>query len=81
MKPLMSMDQPANYAIKICGALDERWLTYYDNMVLEVEDRGKHRPITTLTGQVPDQAALIGMLTLLYDLRCPLLSVECLGKE
>jgi hypothetical protein len=78
MKSSISMELPASYVIRICGKLDERWLAYYDNMVLEVEDRGTQRPITTLTGQVPDQAALIGMLTLLYDMRCPLISVECL---
>ncbi len=81
MKSSINMDLPARYTIRICGALEERWLAYYDNMDLEVEDRGMQRPITTLTGQVPDQAALIGMLTLLYDMRYPLISVECLRHE
>ena len=81
MKPAISMDLPTSYAIKICGALDERWFTYYDNMALEVEDRDGKRPITTLSGEVPDQAALIGMITLLYDMRCPLISIECVGYD
>jgi hypothetical protein len=35
-------------------ALDERWFTYYDKMVLEFEDCGTQQPITMLKGQVPD---------------------------
>jgi hypothetical protein len=33
--------------------------------------------VTTLSGRLLDQATLCGVLSLLYDLRLPLLSVEC----
>jgi hypothetical protein len=75
------MDVPANYTIKVCGVIDAMWFAYYDNMVLEIEGSDDSRPVTTLTGPVADQAALISMLTLLYDMRCPLISVECLKQE
>jgi hypothetical protein len=39
------------------------------------------RPVTTLTGNLPDQAALAGVLNLLYDLGLPLLAVEALPGE
>jgi hypothetical protein len=36
---------------------------------------------TTLVGRIPDQAALAGVLSALYDLGLPLLSVQCLDWE
>jgi hypothetical protein len=38
-------------------------------------------PVTVLTGEFRDQAALAGVLNTLYDLGLPLLSVECLTVE
>jgi hypothetical protein len=35
--------------------------------------------ITTLTGELVDQAALVGVLNSLYDMGYPLLKVERLG--
>ena len=81
MKPNIRMDLPFPYRIKVNGAIDKKWFTYYDNMTVEVEDGGGKRPLTTLTGQVTDQAALMGILNLLYDMQCPLLSVECLLEK
>jgi hypothetical protein len=81
MKRDIRMDLPLQYRIQVAGAIDKTWFDYYDNMYLEsvTEEEGK-RPLTTLTGQVTDQAALMGMLNLLYDMQLPLLSVECLVK-
>jgi hypothetical protein len=76
--PNISMDAPVQYRIKVSGSIREEWFSFYDSMVLEVQDTGDLRPLTTLTGHVTDQAALISMLALLYDMQCPLLSVECL---
>lgn len=73
------MDLPVKYRIKVKGSVDETWFNYYDNMTVELEDDGGRQPLTTLTGFVPDQAALISILTLLYDMRYPLISVECLA--
>jgi len=35
--------------------------------------------MTTLTGELIDQAALLGVLNALYNLRLTIWSVECLG--
>jgi len=80
MQHSISMDLPQRYRIQVIGAVNKRWFSYYENMVLEAEDENGQRPLTTLTGSVTDQAALMGMLTLLYDMQCPLLSVECLTE-
>jgi hypothetical protein len=45
-------------------------------MALRIESAGGGCPVTELTGQVPDQAALIGILNCLIDKRLSLLSVE-----
>jgi hypothetical protein len=38
-------------------------------------------PVTTLTGVLIDQAALIGVINSLHDSGCPLLSVECVEAQ
>ena len=45
-------------------------------MVIEASRDADGCEITTLTGEVVDQAALLGVLNLLHDLRLHLLSVE-----
>ena len=37
-------------------------------------------PVTMLIGKLPDQAALAGVLNLVYSLGLPLLDVSCLGE-
>jgi hypothetical protein len=75
------MDLPLQYQIQVKGIVDASWFDYYDNMVLELDDEGEQRPLSTLTGSVPDQAALISILTLLYNMRYPLINVECLIQD
>ncbi len=42
-------------------------------------DQKAGKPVVTLTGQLADQAALLGVLQALYNMRMPLLAVEYLG--
>ncbi len=72
--------EPATYRIRIQGTLDQSWSDYIGDMNISVETGTSERPITTLTGELLDQAALAGVLTLLYDLGFPLLSVEYLDE-
>jgi PAS domain S-box-containing protein len=59
-----------------------RLFEYHDNMTIEIEAGSMKRPLTTLTGRVSDQAALQGMLSLLYDdMQLPLVSVEWLPED
>jgi hypothetical protein len=50
-------------------------------MKIATTDRAEEAPVTTLSGRLPDQAALLGVLNTLYDLHLPLLSMEYLGGE
>ena len=44
-----------------------------------VQDRDKS--LVTLTGKLADQAALFGVLNALYNMRLPLVAVECLNID
>ena len=72
----LSLDNAANYQIQVQGVLHEHWSDYLGGLTIDV-NRDREAPVTTLTGPVTDQAALLGVLNNLYDLGFPLLFVEC----
>ena len=59
------------YRIRIQGRLGPRWASWFDGMQLSCDRDGT----TLLQGQVPDQAALHGLLTKIRDMGLPLVSV------
>jgi len=73
-KQKLTLDQPVAYQIKVLGYLDESWLDWIGEMVVDVGSGDAGVPITTLTGTL-DQAALLGLLRRLYSLGLPLISV------
>ena len=73
----LRMDALADYRICVQGHLDESWSERLGG--LEVQST-LETTITTLTGSLPDQAALSGVLNTLYDLQLPMLSVELLHR-
>ncbi len=68
--------EPGTYKICVQGVLTERWQSYVHGMVITVEQEGNNEPVTTLTGELVDQAAVLGVLNVLYNLRLPLISVS-----
>jgi hypothetical protein len=70
----LTLDESANYRIRIQGRLGTQWADYLGGLDISVS-RGDP-PVTTLSGRVIDQAALIGIINGLYDLGFPLLSVK-----
>jgi hypothetical protein len=71
----------AIYRIRVAGAIDEDWLRHGTTMKLTVRSTpGGHR-VTELLGELPDSAALMGVLDLVYNHGARLLSVECLEGE
>jgi hypothetical protein len=75
-KQKLTVDRPVTYKIKVPGALDEQWLNWNTEMMITLESDRNGKPITTLITTV-DQAALQGLLSHLYYLGLPLLSVIC----
>ncbi|RKR29857.1 hypothetical protein [Arthrobacter oryzae] len=63
---------PHGYRIRVGGHLDDHWSAWFDCLALAREDDGT----TSLSGAVPDQAALHGLLTKIRDLGILLISVE-----
>ena len=75
-----TIDAPATYHIQVIGPLDETWSNRLGGLKITATRVDDQQVITSLKGKLIDQAALFGVLMALYDLRLPLLSVECLGK-
>ena len=67
--------QPDVYCIRVHGILGEHWSDYLGGMHISVH-RQHEPPETILRGPIVDQAALMGVLTALYDLGFELVSVE-----
>jgi hypothetical protein len=74
-----NLDTPATYRIRVRGYLDSSWSDRLGGLTITPKNQGDDSMETTLYGQVLDQAALAGVLSALYDLHLPLLSVEYLG--
>jgi hypothetical protein len=73
---------PAAYKISVLGFLDENMTDRLGGLAIESQeaDPGSNKSKITLTGILPDQAALFGVLNALYNMRLLLLSVEYLGE-
>jgi hypothetical protein len=78
---MLTVHEAATYQIRVQGTVGDSWSDYYAGMTIDIGDEAEQRPVTTLTGQLQDQAALIGALTCLYDMRLPILSVEHLPDK
>lgn len=66
---------PTQYRIRVKGRLDPSWSDHLAGMVIEhLEERGE--PTSIVTGQLPDQSALAGVINALVDMQCEVLSVH-----
>ena len=74
--PGASLIEPAMYRVRIQGILDKNWSDYCGGMTIEHERDAHQHAVTVMTGRLVDQSALVGILTSLHDIGCPILSVE-----
>ena len=71
------MGMPGIYQITVQGALDPDWSDRLGGMeIMTFRSEDGHTLITVLTGELLDQADLLGTLNFLYDIGFPLLSVK-----
>jgi hypothetical protein len=70
-------DQPRVYHIRVKGILDNKWSDWFNGLAILPQVNGE----TLLTGPVPDQAALYGLLNKLRDTGLTLLSINSLEVE
>jgi hypothetical protein len=69
---------PTGYAIRVRGALDPAWSSWFEGMDVHSDRPGE----SVITGPVADQAALHGLLEKIRDLGLPIISVhERLAEE
>jgi len=63
---------PPSYEIRVEGCLPSGWTDWFEGLSVRPAENGT----TLLTGSVPDQAALYGLLKKVRDLGMPLISVQ-----
>ena len=71
----LTLFDPATYVIRVDGALAPTWSDQLGGMQITVVESGDDA-VTELVGRLTDQAALHGVLSALYELGFPMLSVE-----
>jgi hypothetical protein len=71
------MDKPCVYEIRVEGQLTGLWSDWFGGLTLTVEAGAQ----TVLRGPLPDQAALIGVLTTLHALNLTLLCVRRISPQ
>jgi len=70
------------YEIKIKGLLDKHWNQWFEGMTLKSVENGESGQMCTLiTGPIPDQPALHGLLAKIRDLNLTLISVHRINSE
>jgi hypothetical protein len=74
-KQVTQPTQPMVVEIRIEGHLDGQWTDWFGGLTITLEENGD----TLLTGPVPDQAALFGLLRRVRDLGMQLICVNRVG--
>jgi hypothetical protein len=72
-------DRPATYRIAVQGRVPAKWLDRLEGMTITERPAEADSTVTTLRGELSDQAALEGVLDTLFALHLPVISVERLS--
>ena len=65
------------YQIRIKGHISDSWASWFEGLTLRRGENGD----TVLSGELPDQTALHGVLMLIRDLGLILVEVKCLDCD
>ncbi|MGD8700653.1 MAG: hypothetical protein PVJ43_15260 [Gemmatimonadales bacterium] len=71
---------PGSYRIFVEGFLEQELSDRLGGMRITPMSREDGSRITTLTGQIHDQAELMGILNALYEIHVPILSAELVDQ-
>jgi hypothetical protein len=63
--------------VRVKGVIEPVWMDWFADLAIVSSSPDE----TVLVGDLPDQAALYGLLARLRDLRFDLLSVQCIETE
>lgn len=76
-KPQEIFQEDESYEIRIQGYLEDRWADWFEGLTIQRVEDGT----TLLSGRLPDQTALHGVLLKIRDMNLTILSVRQLGRE
>lgn len=82
MKPSghrLIFDAPGIYRIRVQGCVAAHWSDMLGGMTISVRQAAGKPPVTTLSGELTDQASLMGVLSALYEMHFTLLDVKRLS--
>jgi hypothetical protein len=71
------MDKPTFYQIRVTGHLEESWAVWFEGLTIANQKDGE----AMLSGSLPDQAALHGILNRISSLGLKLISVNAVPDE
>jgi hypothetical protein len=74
-KPIL-FDQPATYQISVQGQIDPSMSDLLGDMTISPDTLEVDPPVTILSGELDDQAALAGVLNILYEMHLTVLMVK-----
>jgi hypothetical protein len=75
----ITFDGPARYQILVKGSIPVNWCDRMDGMSIHQAAADDGVLVTTLEGELADQAALAGVINTLYELHLPILSIKSVG--
>jgi hypothetical protein len=75
------VDAPGTYRICVQGRLDASWTNMLGGLTVDTSSGPQDGTVTAWSGSVRDQAALGGILSRLFEMGLPLISVERLPDE
>lgn len=78
---LPTFDSAAIYRIHVRGRIAPSRSDWFQGMSVHLLAQGDSPESTRLEGELPDQAALVGVLNTLYEMHLPVISVECLNTS
>jgi hypothetical protein len=71
-------DSPMPYRILVQGRVASNWSDRLQGMEISHTTSDIGHIVSTLTGELPDQTALAGVLNAIHEMHLSVLSVECL---
>jgi hypothetical protein len=77
----LARHEAAIYRIDLQGELDHSWSEEMGGLSIQLVHRPGGEVLTQLSGTLPDQAALAGVLNLACSLGMPVLLVQYLGTS
>jgi hypothetical protein len=72
----MESEKPIVYQITVSGELDPGWSDWLGALSVQSQTTPAGQCLTLLTGPIPDQAALRGILTQIWDLNLEVIALK-----